>query len=192
MICIGCVFFYLLSLLLSTFVNPSPSPDLASPFFLQSTGTTLVCLSRPTFLILACDSRTTMGTYISSDSTVKVRRIQPSSLTDAKKEVLAGVKGRSTEEEGDFVYLLGAGVSGDVVDVVKLLRSNVDEQVIKGEAERGAKRQANNTISSIGNRASSYFRTRCASFVINAIILTHHPNSFPDSLRSSQVRVNCP
>jgi len=55
-----------------------------------------------------------------------------------------------------------------------------------GETGRGAKRRPSNAISSDENRASSYFRTRHAPSVTNAIILTHHPNPFRDSLRSSQ------
>ncbi|GMH71730.1 hypothetical protein TrRE_jg1801 [Triparma retinervis] len=99
---------------------------------LQSTGTTLVSLAREDFIVLACDSRTTMGKYISSDTTVKVRRIR-GSLESSKEEVVAGVRGRSTEDDGDFVYLLGAGVSGDVVDVVHLLRGDVHEEEIRSQ-----------------------------------------------------------
>jgi len=58
-----------------------------------------------------------------------------------------------------------------------------------GEAKRGAKRRASNAISSHENRVSLYFRTRHASSVIKAITLTHNPNPFRDSLRSSQTRL---
>ena len=56
-----------------------------------------------------------------------------------------------------------------------------------GEAERGAKRQANNAIENGDNPARTYFHARCASSITTAIIPTHHPNPFRNSLRSSQL-----
>jgi 20S proteasome alpha/beta subunit len=99
---------------------------------LQSTGTTLVSLARPNFIVLACDSRTTMGNYISSDQTVKVRRIR-GNFSSSQEDIVANIGGRSTTDQGDFVYLLGAGVSGDVVDVVHLLRDDVEEEYHKSQ-----------------------------------------------------------
>ena len=48
------------------------------------------------------------------------------------------------------------------------------------------KRRGSKAISSYQNRTHSYFLTRHASFVINAIILTNHSNPFCDSLCALQ------
>lgn len=53
-----------------------------------------------------------------------------------------------------------------------------------GEIRQGAKRLADNVDVGGRNLMASYFHTRRASYVTNAIILTHSPNSFRDSLHS--------
>jgi len=55
-----------------------------------------------------------------------------------------------------------------------------------GEAERGAKGQANNAISSDENHTRSYFLTSRTPSPTNAVVLTHYPTPLCDSLRSSQ------
>jgi len=57
-----------------------------------------------------------------------------------------------------------------------------------GEIALGAKRRADNDIASGENRTRSYFRRRRAVPITTAIILTHRPNPFRDSLRSSQTK----
>jgi len=52
-----------------------------------------------------------------------------------------------------------------------------------GEAWRGAKRRVSDVRVGNESRTGSYFCTRNASFVITAIILTPHPNTFRDSLQ---------
>jgi len=66
---------------------------------------------------------------------------------------------------------------------LRTMASDMDTKKISketGEAERGAKRQANNAVSSDKNR------TRRAYSVITSIILIHYPNFFRDSFRSLQ------
>ena len=60
------------------------------------------------------------------------------------------------------------------------------EWMEKGEIRRGAKRQADNAISSCKNRTNPFFRKRCAFTVTSAVIVTLYPNPFRDSLRLSQ------
>jgi len=57
----------------------------------------------------------------------------------------------------------------------------------RGEIRRGANRRANDAITSGKNPTRSYFSTRYNFTITTAVILTHHPNPFRDSLRSSQL-----
>ena len=61
------------------------------------------------------------------------------------------------------------------------------EDEVRWSEERGAKRRASNAIASDKNQTCSYFCTRRAFSIITAISLVPYPNSFRDSLRSSQL-----
>jgi len=57
-----------------------------------------------------------------------------------------------------------------------------------GETGRGAKRRADNVSVRNENHTRFYLRTRHTPSPTTAIILSHHPNPFCDTLRSSQLR----
>ena len=105
-------------------------------------------------------------------------------LTDNKNRTSATVKA-AFRKFGELLPTNKNAFAFREVSCVRVVLGGEDEEVSIG---RGAKRRAGNVSVRNENHTRLYLHTKRTPSLTTAIILTHHPNPFRDSLRSSQTQ----
>jgi hypothetical protein len=90
------------------------------------------------------------------------------------------------EEKCEKFVGLGCGDEETRREAAARLQQQQMQQQSSGEIGRGAKRRADNVSVRNENHMRLYLQTRRTPSSTTAVNLTHHPNPFRDSLRSSK------